>query len=231
VTLLPLTAGETMGNKKNLLKRNPPTCVHNLRIETSQTALDEIEDANLITPLSHPLGRAIKTSLRWKPNRRQGREKAYAIQEHLATAYKERYLQEVLFDGRMCDDAKNYSAAMKLFLFILCAFFSGLPEDKQSENFYETISKAWGQLTKSELQEVCRTAVDSFLKDTASKHSLRNSKSHQFDKLAHAIIASFQWQPGDGKHHPLKQHLESHYAEIDFNPGNLATNTVARYEY
>jgi anthranilate/para-aminobenzoate synthase component II len=46
-----------------------------------------------------------------------------------------------------------------------------------------------------------------------SKHGLGDSKSHQYDKLTHAIIASSQWQPGDGHHHPLKQHLESHYAE------------------
>jgi hypothetical protein len=52
-----------------------------------------------------------------------------------------------------------------------------------------------------------------FFKDTASKHGLGDSKSRQFDKLTRAIIASFQWQPGDGHHHPLKQHLESHYAE------------------
>jgi hypothetical protein len=209
VTLLPLTAGETMGNKKNSRKKKTE-----LWIETAQTALDESEDANLITPLSHPLAKAIKLSLGWKPNKRRGSEKPYEIQEHLATAYKERSIQEVLFDGRMSDEVKNNSVAIKLFLFILCAFFSGLPVYKQSEDFYETISKAWGRLlTKSELQEVCRTAVDIFLKDTMSKHGLGDSKLHKFDKLTHAIIASFQWQPGDGHHHPLKQHLELHYAE------------------
>jgi hypothetical protein len=129
VTLLPLTAGETMGNKKNSRKKKTE-----LRIETAQTALDESEDANLITPLAHPLAKAIKLSLPWKPNKRRGSEKPYEIQEHLATAYKERSIQEVLFDGRMSDEAKNYSVAIKLFLFILCAFFSGLPVYKQSED-------------------------------------------------------------------------------------------------
>jgi hypothetical protein len=216
VTLLPLTAGETMGNKKNNSKKKNPAShhdIHDLRIETSQTALDESEDPNSITPMSHPLAKAIKLSLGWKPNKRRERETPFEIQEHLAIAYMERSIQEVLFDGRMIDEASNYSVAIKLFLFILCAFFSGLPVYKQSEDFYETISKAWGRLSKSELQEVCRTAVNIFLKDTTSKHGIGDSESHQVEKLTHAIIASFQWQPGSGHHHPLKQYLESHYAE------------------
>jgi hypothetical protein len=192
-----------MRNKRNKRKQKNPTShhVHDSRIETPR---DVSEEANSVTPPSAPLAKAIALSL--------GRKK-YGIQEHLVTAYKERSIQEVLFDGRMSDKAKNYSVAIKLFLFILCAFFSGLPVYKQSEDFYEIISKAWGRLTKSELQEVCRTAVDTFLKDAASKHGLGDSKPNRFDKLTHAILASFQWKPDAGHHNPLQRHLELHYTE------------------
>jgi hypothetical protein len=51
------------------------------------------------------------------------------------------------------------------------------------------------------------------LKDATSKHGLGDSKPNRFDKLTHAILASFQREPDDGHHKPLKRHLELHYTE------------------